>query len=208
MTQVLRQEPTRDSLRALIDSVFTAPEYDWAERPVLLGWLADGWHWLTTTLQRFQDANPELFRWFQIVLIALLALIILHAMWVMMRTARAAGEYGRAAADSAIEAPRTALWYRDRADVLATDGRFAEALMAVFHALILDLDRRGMVRFHPSKTPREYATETSLASSDRERLGKLVGSLYGYVFGHQQCGPLEYRQWLATAAEGWHAAAV
>ena len=195
----------QDSLRAVIDSVFADPVYDWLERPAVLGWLADGWRWLTTVLQQFQDANPALFRLFQVTLLGVLALILLHGVWVMVRTTRAASDRERAVGPSPSEAPRTTVWYQDHADALAGQGRFAEALLAAFQGLVLDLDRRGVVRYHPSKTPREYTGEATLTAADRERFSSLVGMLYGYVFGHQPCGDPEYRNWLVMASERWHA---
>jgi len=202
---MIPQAVTQDSLRAVIDSVFADPVYQWSERPAVLGWLADGWRWLTTALQQFQQANPALFRWFQVALVGVLALILLHTLWVMIRTTRAASDRERALGPSPAEAPRTTVWYQDHADALADQGRFTEALLAAFQALVLDLDRRGVVRYHPSKTPQEYTSEATLTVVDRERFGALVGMLYGYVFGHQPCGDLEYRHWLAAASERWHA---
>ena len=199
------QAPAQDSLRAVIDSVFADPVYDWFERPAVLGWLADGWRWLTTTLQQFQDANPALFRWFQVALVGVLVLILLHGVWVMVRTTRAASDRERAVGSSPSEAARTGVWYQDQADALADQGRFAEAMLAAFQGLVLDLDRRGVVRYHPSKTPREYTGEATLTAADRERFSSLVGMLYGYVFGHQPCGDREYRNWLGMASERWHA---
>lgn len=202
---MIPQDVARDALRAVIDSVFADPAYDWSERPAVLGWLADGWRWLTTVLREFQDANPALFRWFQVALIVVLLAIILHAVWVVVRTTRAASARDRAVGPAPPEVPRTAGWYQAHADELAGQGQFTEAMLAAFHALILDLDRRGVVRYRPSKTPREYIGEATLTSADQERFGSLVGMLYGYVFGHQPCGDSDYRDWLAMASKRWHA---
>lgn len=206
MIQVPGPQASSDSLRAVLDTVFSRREYQWAERPALLGWLADAWNWLTETLRRFQQANPDLFLWFQIALLAILAGIVLHAGWVMLRTARAARQFALRAEAPSVAAPRTAGWFRDRAADLAGDGRFSEALLAAFQALVLDLDHREMLRFHPSKTPGEYAAESAMADLDRERFRSLVSQLYRYVFGHQHCGESEYRRWVESAGEGWHAA--
>ena len=195
-----------DSLRAVLDSVFAASEYDWAERPALVSWLGRWWQWLIRTLQAFQDNNPGLFRWFVTAMIVILALVVLHAWWVMFRTTREATARDEAPSVKKPQPPRTAVWYHDRAEGLAHEGHFSEALMAAFQALVLDLDRRGLVRYHPSKTPREYVQEEALNSEDRQRLGMLVGTLYQYVFGHEPCGHLQYQTWLAQAADGWHAA--
>ena len=40
-------------------------------------------------------------------------------------------------------------------------------MQADFLALVLELDQRHLVRFHPSKTPREYSTEARLAEPSR-----------------------------------------
>jgi len=201
------QEPSVDSLRVVLDSVFAGPAYDWVERPAVLGWLARGWHWLVAILQQFQDDNPALFQWFVFGLIAVLVVIMIHAGWVVFRTTRSATATARTSATPPVTR-RTALWYQGQANDLAGEGRHAEALMAAFQALVLDLDERGMVRYHPSKTPREYVNENTLVGGDRERLGSLVRGLYRYVFGHQTCGDDEYRSWLESASGGWHAATV
>ena len=202
------QELRPDALRLVIDSVFANPIYDWAERPAILGWLSRSWQWLVAALQQFQDDNPALFRWFLFALIGVLVVIMLHAAWVMFRTTRAATARAAPSSATSPEMRRTAVWYQDLADRFAGEDRFAEALMAAFQALVLDLDERGMVRYHPSKTPREYVQEHTLVTGDRERLDTLVGSLYRYVFGHEPCGDREYRSWLEAASGGWHAAAV
>ncbi len=202
------QQATTDSLRAVLDSVFADPLYDWAERPALMGWFSRGWRWLTRTLESFQDNNPDVFRWFVVVLIVLLAVIVLHAAWVMFRTTKEASAPDEKWVVGERQEPRTAVWYRDQATDLAASGCFAEALMAAFHALVLDLDRRGVVRYHPSKTPREYVDDRRLAPDDRQRLEALVGGLYRYVFGHEPCSEAEYRAWVADASERWHAASV
>ena len=206
MTQGQGQQATADSLRVVLDSVFADPLYDWAERPALMGWFFRGWQWLTRTLQSFQDNNPDVFRWFVAGLIVALGLIVLHAAWVVFRTTKAASGSGARGTPPKPQAPRTEVWFRAQASELAAAGHFPEALMAAFHALVLELDRQGMVRYHASKTPREYVGDRRLAPNDRRRLDSLVAGLYRHVFGHEPCSEAEYRAWLADASERWHAA--
>src|SRR3989449_4753126 len=52
--------------------------------------------------------------------------------------------------------------HRLRAEELARAGRYAEALAHRFVALVLDLERRRALAFHPSKTPAEYVGEAPL----------------------------------------------
>jgi len=194
-----------DSLRAVLDSVFAAPAYRWVEQPRPLRLLREWWDALRAWLVAFESGNPALFKAFVIALIALLAAILLHAAWIAARTVRAAGRGDDAYRPTA--APRRDLaWYREAADRAAAEGRYAAALQLAFVALALSLDARGIVRFHPAKTPGDYAREAVLGGEDRARLRSLVAALYRYAFGGEPCGPEDYRRWRDSAAE-WHAAA-
>lgn len=194
-----------DSLRAVIDSVFADPVYDWAERPALLGWLARVWDWLTQSMRDLRDANPELYRVFVVFLIIALGIIVLHTFWVFLQTARRASAPEEAGESIRSAAPRTAAWYRDQAEEFAEAGQYREAMLAAFHALVLDLDRQGVVTYHPSKTPAEYARDRRLAPGDRSRFDRLVTTLYGCAFGPERCGLEEFHHWQAQAGERWHA---
>src|SRR3989442_12155445 len=57
--------------------------------------------------------------------------------------------------------------HRARAEELARAGRYAEALAHRFVALVLELERRRALAFHPSKTPAEYVGEARLDAAGR-----------------------------------------
>jgi hypothetical protein len=94
---------------------------------------------------------------------------------------------------------RGAAWYRAEADRLAGAGKYREAIQADFTALILALDSRRLVRFHPSKTPGEYVAE-------RSDLGGVVRALYAYLFARAPCGPAEFGAWRDLTRAVDHAA--
>jgi len=193
------QNSGADSLRSILDSVFSAPDYRWVERPHPFAFLLRGWQWLMDWLAREQGRHPDLFWLLFWLLIAVLVAILVHGVWVMARTIRAAGAPPSAAAP-APEA-RGAPWYRREAARLARLGRFPEAMQAEFLAVVLELDRRGIVRFHPSKTPAEYAREARLDEPAREGLRGLVRSLYGYAFAGQPCDREAFEVWQASAEQ-------
>jgi hypothetical protein len=194
-----------DSLRAVLDSVFAAPAYRWVEQPRPLRLLGEWWDALRGWLAAFEAGNPGLFRIFVIALVVVLAAIVLHATWITVRTVRGAAK-GEATWRPASTPRRDRAWYRAAADRAAADGRYAAALQLAFVALALALDERGIVRFHPAKTPGDYAREAALAADDRARLRTLVTALYRHAFGGEPCGPEDYRRWCDAAAE-WHAPA-
>ena len=194
-----------DSLRAVLDSVFAAPAYRWVERPRPLRLIGEWWDALRAWLVAFESGNPRLFTAFVVALIVILAAIVLHAVWITIRTVRGAARGETAyAAVSALRHDQA--WYRRAADEAAAEGRYAAALQLAFVALALALDARGIVRFHPAKTPGDYAREATLGADDRARLRALVATLYRHAFGGAPCGPDDYHRW-RDAAAAWHAPA-
>ncbi len=188
-----------DSLRAVLDSVFAAPEYRWAERPESYSLLRRWIRMLRQWLFDIQESHPAAFRVLLAGLILLVIAIFVHAAWVFLQTVRAADARLPAEAGAAA-VRRDQLWYRREADRLAALGRYAEAMQYDFLALVLALDASSLVRFHPSKTPGEYSREARLAPAARDEFRALVRTLYAYVFARRPCGPREFAEWRALAA--------
>lgn len=194
--------PQADSLRAILDSVFSAPEYRWVERPNPLAFLSRWWRLLGDWLVRIQDQHPDFFWVLFWALVAVLALILVHAGWVMVQTIRSAASPPSAGVTGTATEIRGAAWYRREALRLAGKGKYPEAMQADFLALVLELDARGVLHFHPSKTPSEYTGEAKLGGDPRETFRALVRTLYGYAFARVPCGPDEFADWRRrTSAE-------
>lgn len=196
-----------DSLQATLDSVFTDPAYQWVERPQPFAFLSRWWEGLIRWLMGMQSTHPEIFLVLMSVLVVILVAIFVHAVWVMVMTMRAARAPAAGLGGAAPTAVRGAAWYRAEADRLALAGRYAEAMQADFLALVLDLDARQVVRYHPSKTPNEYSYDTGLPPAVRAPFRDLVRLLYGYAFARQPCGPAEFAAWRAQAVVERYAAA-
>jgi hypothetical protein len=189
----------QDSLRAVLDSVFAAPEYRWAARPSPLGFLKRWLERLAGWLLALREAHPLGFRLFLVALGIALIVILVHAGWVLLHTIRPGGATGKDLAREALPR-RDQAWYRREADRLAALGRYAEAIQADFLALVLALDAFQLLHFHPGKTPAEYTREARLSPPARDEFRELVGSLYGYAFARWPCGPAEFAGWRARAA--------
>lgn len=196
-----------DSLRAVLDTVFAAADYRWVDRPNPLAFLTRWWRLLADWLQRAQERHPEVFWVFFWGLIAVLVLVLVHAGWVLVQTIRAASAPAAVDAQASAREIHGASWYRREALRLAADGRYPEAMQADFLALVLELDARSIVRFHPSKTPNEYAGEAGLRGETRESFRALVRTLYGYAFARVPCGPEEFAEWRRRSMPELYAAA-
>lgn len=196
----------QDSLRAVLDSVFAAPDYRWVQRPRPLAFLAQWLEVLQRWLQTMHDAHPFGYRLFLAALGVIFVAILVHAGWVLLATLRK----GALLHTGAIGAPpprRDQAWYRREADRLAAAGRYVEAMQADFLALVLALDADGRLRFHPGKTPAEYSTESRLEPDARVEFRALVGTLYGFAFAGRPCGPADFVSWRARARPERYAAA-
>ena len=205
---MLGQGVPPDSLRAALRDVFARPEYRWSERPDPWGWIVGVWYRLLDWLDTVQRGHPAGFK----VLLAVLALVLVgllahmgYVVWRITRpTARTpavgvGGMGGRELADARA--------HRARAEELARAGRYAEALAYRFVALVLELERRRALAFHPSKTPAEYVGEARLDAAGRASLAELVARLYRHLFGGVPCDAGGYREFGAAADEvGRHVA--
>ena len=108
-------------------------------------------------------------------------------------TVRPANQPVRGAAGLALLDSRS---HRIRAEALAREGRYAEALAHRFAALICDLDEVKAVAIHPSKTPAEYAREARLDPAGRVTIAALVARLYAHLFGAAPIDEAGYRDFV------------
>jgi hypothetical protein len=196
-----------DSLRAALDSVFRSPAYDWRSPEVALSWLRERWLALLAWLGTLRDANPIIYRIMIAMLVVILLAILLHAAWVLYRTARRADEGVHAAAGPAPLPARGAAWFSAEADRLAREGRYGEAVQAAFVALARRLDELGLLQYHASRTPAECVRDARLVEGDRSRLRRLVTELYRAAFGAGAFSADDYQRWRAEADGAWHAPA-
>ena len=193
-----------DSLQAVIDSVFTAPKYDWVTVVHPWRWLLDRFARLVERLEALRLGAPLAYWTIVVVALVILVAILVHAGWLVVQTTRhAAPPDARAAAQRGER--RDAAWYRRRAAALAGEGRYPEAMRATFEGTILDLAAAGAVRWHPSKTPREYLREARLPEPARGRLAVVVDTLYAASFAGRRLDRPAYESWRTEAQGGWGA---
>ncbi|HEY3933897.1 MAG TPA: hypothetical protein VGL65_04700 [Gemmatimonadales bacterium] len=196
--------PGPDSLRAVLDSVFAAPRYRWVTRPDAMASIRHYWALIRQWFTTLDEKHPLGYQAVVGTFLLILVVIVVRAVWLFVRTVQATPSAGTPIADPANR--RDEGWYRREADRLAGRGQFAAAMQADFVALVLALDARRALHFHPSKTPGEYAREWSVAST-RDEFRELVGRLYGYAFARWPCGAQEYSEWRARTAPDRYAPA-
>jgi len=188
-----------DSLRRAVAEVFARPEYRWATGRSPLQWLLEQIGRLLDWLGTLQTAHPGGYRMLMVALMVLLAGLVAHIGWVVWRITRPTARTPEREAATGGVRLEDARAHRERAEALAREGRYAEAIAHRFVALVLALEQRRAVVFHPSKTPAEYVNEARLDPSGSASLAALVGRLYRHVFGAVPCADREYRDFAAAA---------
>jgi Domain of unknown function (DUF4129) len=96
---------------------------------------------------------------------------------------------------------RTAGEWEDEARRAAAAGRYRDAAVALYQALLLRLEAAGIVRYDPAKTPGDYRRE---ARRDPRAAGALTAFLRGFepaVFGGRPLDGDGYERLRAAAAE-------
>ncbi len=186
-----------DSLRRVLDSVFAAPRYRWVPARDPFAVLRNGFERVLEWFAALARAHPVDYRLLVIALSVLLAAILVHIGWLLLRTMRAPTP--AAAKPATLVVPHDREWFRREAGRLATHGRYDEAAQAEFVALVMALDARHLLTFHPSKTPGEYLREIRVPPAGRHRFSELVGDLYGYAFARRPIDARDFDDWRSRA---------
>ncbi len=188
-----------DSLRRAVAEVFARPEYRWEDSRVLLRWLGMQWFSFLDWLNALHSRHPAQYAVLLTAAIVLLVAILVHLGYIAVRILRPmlSTESAPLATDRPVDEVGAHL---DQAARLATAGRYAEALAHRFAALLLRLDARRAVSFHPAKTPAEYLGEARVDAEGQDGLRALVVTLYRHVFAAVPCDAQGYQDFGLLAA--------
>lgn len=200
-----QQLPPADSLRAVLRDVLQSPDFAWQERRHPLQPLMDFARRLIEWFGRLSEEHPVAYWSLLAAMTLLLAAMIVHMAWVVRQALRGRGPVTMPA--EAVVLRRDARWHMARAAEMARAGEYGEALAHRFTALLLDLQQRGVLRYHPSKTAAEYVSEASLDAPSRSAFQQLVDRLYRHSFAAEPCAEDDYRLFdhNATALKAAHA---
>ncbi len=181
--------------------VFARPEFDWVERQRLVSWIVRQWHNLVSWLDLLAERHPVGYSIGLVLVVVALLLLLVHIGYVVWRIVRPGARTGTAAPATPGGVIMDAAAHLERAEELASAGRYAEALAHRFLAVVLELDRRKALRFHASKTPAEYVGEARLTDTGRASLASLVAQLYRHLFGAVPCDASAYESFRAAAQQ-------
>ena len=180
--------------------MFARPEFQWVDRRRVLPWLQNLWYRLIDWLRHLADQHPIAYDIGLGLLLVAIVVLLVHIGYVVWRIVRPSARTESASPVTGAVVGDAAT-HLARAAELARAGRYAEAMAHRFVAVVLEMDRRELLRFHASKTPAEYVGEARLDDASRSSFAVLVAQLYRHLFGAVPCDETEYRAFGATAQE-------
>lgn len=204
--------PTAAQVDEALRRTYARPELTPREPGALDGireWWRAFWSRVGDWFGRFGDLrsdSPVLY-WLVIgALVAAALAIIGYLLWSTLARMEAGGPLAHSpgAADRGGASPnaraRNAAEWEDEAHRAAGHGRYREAAVALYQALLLRLEAAGAVRYDPAKTPGDYRRE---ARRDPRAAGALTAFLRGFepaVFGGRALDGEGYERLRAAAA--------
>jgi hypothetical protein len=135
-----------------------------------------------------------------IILALIGAVLLIHVAVRMTRSAAAAAIADPEASEHG-GLRRDERWFWRRADELVARGAYGPAMLAAFHASMLSFDRRGLLAYRASATPRELLARTRIDAVRRDRLTLLLGALYRTAFASEPISPDDYQGWVRDLRE-------
>lgn len=200
--------PTAAQVDEALRRTYARPELQPREPGALDGvreWWRQFWARFGQWFDRFGDLRSDspVVYWLVIgVLVAAGLFIVGYLLWSTLARMEARGAPRPAAGRGpAINArARTAAEWEEEARRAAAEGRYREAAVALYQALLLRLEAAGAVRYDPAKTPGDYRRE---ARRDPRAAGALTAFLRGFepaVFGGRALDGEGYERLRAAAA--------
>ncbi len=176
--------PTARAVRAARDAVMARPEFRYGPPPSK-SFVEDLWDAWQEWIAAFRTGHPVAFvvvyAAMAVVLVALVAQIVLTQR--MLRRA----EFQSDVLDDADAAMRRgdASPFRARAVEHAAAGRYVEAVRDLYAALLVTLDRRGVVRYASSKALLDYRIEASRDAVAARTLDLFAATYHPGSFGRR-----------------------
>lgn len=207
----VRTPPTPAETEAALREVFARPELTPPPPSPLSQWLGRAWEWVKGLWDRLfpdlalTDTVSGALGWTVIGVLAVVGLgIALHLLLQAGGAWRGRSGERREAAPGGLASARgmRAGDWETLARRAAEEGRWRDAALALYQALLFRLHDRGVLRYDPSKTPGDYRRELRRAGGAGQPFERFVRLFEPVAFGGRGLDGAGYEQLRALAAEG------
>jgi hypothetical protein len=207
--------PAAGEVRQALDRVYAREELapPPAEIPTLLQRLREAWEWAASTwdgwirsLLGMHDSAPVLFwvvvGWMVVTLVAVLVHLAYTAVAAWRGRQRGPRKVASAkGAAAGAPVPDTPEAWDAEARRAAAEGRLRDAAVALYQAVVLRLDARGVVRRESAKTPGEYRREARRDPVAGPAFTAFLRLFEPVAFGGRPLDPAGYERLRGAASE-------
>jgi hypothetical protein len=186
---VIAQQPDAATVEQALERVYARAEFTERRTPALVQFIRDVWNdfrdWVSSLWDFvLPDRGSTAFEWI------VYAVVIAAAVWALAHLIRSlqqsdAGDTTRGATNSADARTRNAAWWESAARDAALHGRYRDAALFLYNAVLLRLETRGALRYHPGKTPGDYRREVRAHAATRAPFEQFIRALLPAAFGPQ-----------------------
>lgn len=201
------QLPAPGEVESVLREILAGPEFATFEDPsvlrALIGWVLTKLSQFMAWLQQLVGEQTGVAE----ALVVLVVVLVLVAGWkIAARHApRLVGAGAGEVEQPAREAPATAGEWLEVAQARARRGDLRPAATALYQGFLLTLDQRGVVSFHSSKTPGDYALEIARGDGGTAGAaatgGGFLDSFQDFSFGPDRPTPDAYTGLARLACE-------
>ena len=195
-----------DTVDAALARVLARPEFAERSPPALLQLISDlaaaFRAWIASLLAGWM---PE--EWYPAFTWLVIGLLCALAGWALYALVTALIGSPRAQASAAPSIPQAvvrgedAAWWESAARAAAAAGQFRDAAVALYLATVLRLEERGVLRYHPGKTPGDYRSEVRSHPDSRRPFENFIRQFLPVAFGARAPDAASFRALSASAAE-------
>jgi hypothetical protein len=180
--------PPPDEVRRTAAEVFARPEFN--SGAGVSNWLIRAVQDFFAWLGSLSTVNPALFWVIFIGCLLLLALLLTHIVYTVVRAIRFGGNAARRRQEreAAERRQRLSATFRSEATAAAGRGDFTEAIRCLFLSLVYRFDEQGRVGFPKSRTNHEYLALLDADRPVRDELAVFVDTLDDHWYGQQPAG--------------------
>ncbi|MYB05055.1 MAG: DUF4129 domain-containing protein [Gemmatimonadetes bacterium] len=199
--------PSPERVSSELRDILSDPDFATFEAPLrqqILEWVfrrvGELWNWVRGLLGEDGAGTAQTV----VIVVALVALVVM----VLVASRHASRVRARQGDedDPEPEAPLTAREWLTAASRQARGGAFRPAATALYQGFLLTLEQQGLLSFHGSKTPGDYATEITRVGPGAAGHGEMAGgrflaSFQRFSFGQEEPTAGGYAQLARMARE-------
>lgn len=200
------QSLSPDTVEAALARVLARPEFAERSTPALLQLISDlaaaFRTWIASLLGSWvpEQWYPA-FTWLVIALLAGFAVWALYALVSALTGSPRTPETAAPGMRQVSVRGEDAAWWESAARAAAAAGQFRDAAIALYLAAVLRLEERGVLRYHPGKTPGDYRSEVRAHAESRRPFESFIRQFLPVAFGARAPDAASFRALAASAAE-------